>query len=106
MGMKRYHRQSAAVIKSKRWRALRIQALRRDGFACIQCGARGRLEVDHIRPVRDAPDQAYDLNNLQTLCRVCHSRKTRIDIGFDPLQPDRQRWRAILKNMGAKDKRD
>ena len=44
--MKDYHRHSAKVTRSKRWKALRLEALRRDGWRCAQCGARGRLEVE------------------------------------------------------------
>jgi len=76
-----------------------MEALRRDGFACVKCGARGRLEVDHIEPVRDAPERAYDLTNLQALCRACHSAKTKAEVGFGgaPLSPKRQAWRDLLK---------
>lgn len=42
-------------------------AKRRDGFRCVKCGQRIRLEVDHVLPVRDRPDLAFDLSNLQTL---------------------------------------
>ena len=69
----RWKRHSAWVTRSKRWPALRQQALRRDGFACVQCGARGRNEVDHILPVRTHPGLAFVLDNLQTLCGSCHT---------------------------------
>ena len=93
MGLKRYSRK---VQKSSLWPSLRIQALRRDGFRCVECGARGRLEVDHIKPVRDRPDLAYSLDNLQCLCRRCHSRKTRLEVGFKETDPERQKWRDLL----------
>jgi len=96
MGL-RYPRYSRGVTKSKRWKALRQQALRRDGWKCVACKAVGRLEVDHILPVRTHPELAFDLTNLQTLCASCHSRKTRIECGHDPLDPQRQRWRDLLK---------
>lgn len=82
MGLTRYHRYSAAVIRSPRWRALRKAALERDGYRCVTCSARGRLEIDHIRPVRTHPDLAFDLGNLQSLCPSCHARKTRLELGF------------------------
>jgi len=99
MGMKKYHRYSAGVIKSKRWKALRLEALRRDGFKCCWCGARGRLEVDHIHPVRTHPDLAYDLTNLQSLCPTCHGGKTRTEIGLPPPDPERKAWRDLLRGM-------
>ena len=97
-----YHKRSASVIRSRRWRALRLEALRRDGFGCIQCGARGRLEVDHIQPVRTRPDLAYSLENLQTLCPRCHSRKTRIEVGMGKPNPERDKWKKSIDRMMQK----
>jgi len=91
-----YHRFSRAAQKDRRWPALRLAAKRRDGFACVQCGAVGRLEVDHVQPVRTHPDLAFDLDNLQCLCPACHSRKTRLECGHPPLSPERQQWRDLL----------
>jgi 5-methylcytosine-specific restriction endonuclease McrA len=40
------------------------------------------LHVDHIEPVRGADDaRFYDETNHQTLCRRCHSEKTRREQG-------------------------
>lgn len=99
MGMKQYRRYSAKVIRSRRWKALRLVALRRDDFACVQCGTRGPLEVDHIKPVRDRPDLSFELDNLQSLCGSCHSKKTRFEVGHKPLPPERQKWRDLLRDM-------
>lgn len=96
MGMT-YHRHSAAVIRSRQWPALRLAAKRRDGWRCVECGNSGRLEVDHIKPVRSHPELAFELSNLQTLCASCHSRKTRLECGHPPLTPARQKWRDLLK---------
>ncbi|MEM1039396.1 MAG: HNH endonuclease [Pseudomonadota bacterium] len=74
-----------------------MQALDRDGWACVQCGTHIRLEVDHIKPVRDRPDLSFVLSNLQTLCGSCHARKTRIEVGHKPLPLERQRWRDLLR---------
>lgn len=100
MGMICEHRRhSAWIVTSKRWPSLRLLALRRDGFKCRSCGARGRLEVDHIKPVRTHPEAAWDLDNLQSLCVRCHARKTRIEIGLGKIYPDREAWRIALKEM-------
>lgn len=99
MGLKSYNRHSAAIIRTPRWKALRVIAKRRDGWKCVQCGAAGDLEVDHIRPVRTHPDLAYDLGNLQTLCVACHSRKTRIEVGMDVIDPKRQAWRDCVREL-------
>ncbi len=93
----RFRRPSDLVTRSPRWKALRLQALRRDGFQCVQCGARGRLEVDHILPVRERPDLGFALANLQTLCGSCHGMKTRIEMGHKPLSPERLKWRDLLR---------
>ncbi|WLA36178.1 HNH endonuclease [Bradyrhizobium elkanii] len=86
----------------RRWSALRLQAKRRDGFACVQCGAVHRLEVDHIKPARHAPQLAYDLTNLQTLCSRCHREKTAIETGIAPFDPRRLEWRDLLKQKDLK----
>lgn len=96
MGLRDYFRHSAAVIRSPRWKALRLAALRRDKFRCVKCSARGRLEVDHIISVRDAPDRAFDLANLQSLCPKCHGSKTRRELGFPEVSPARAEWRRAV----------
>lgn len=107
MDMTRFERHSRPVTRSRRWQALRFLALRRDGFKCVACGARGRLEVDHIAPVRDAPERAFDLDNLQSLCPACHGAKTRLECGFPPPSPGRIAWRnavtALQKPSNRKD---
>jgi 5-methylcytosine-specific restriction endonuclease McrA len=94
--MPRPIRFSAYVLRDRRWPTLRQATLRRDGFQCRSCGARGRLEVDHVRPVRDAPELAFDLGNLQSLCAGCHARKTRTEVGLPQLDPERARWRKAV----------
>ena len=96
MGVKRY---GSAVYRSPRWKAVRQEAKRRDGWQCVKCEARGRLEVDHIKPVRTHPELAFDLANLQTLCVPCHSRKTRIEIGLGEPNPARDAWRQLVADM-------
>ncbi|MTD99930.1 HNH endonuclease [Paracoccus sp. YIM 132242] len=98
MAMK-WERHSAAVIRSARWKGVRLQAKRRDGWKCVQCSARGRLEVDHIKPVRTHPELSYDLTNLQTLCPSCHSRKTRIEVGMGERNPRREAWGEAVAAM-------
>jgi 5-methylcytosine-specific restriction protein A len=67
-----------------KWKATRLQVLRRDRYYCQECGAlclgkkRGMPspQVDHIEDLKDAPNKAYDMSNLRTLCMSCHSKKT------------------------------
>lgn len=59
---------------SVKWRKLRERQLVENPL-CIECGNVG-LDVDHIIDHKGNIDLFYDLNNLQTLCKACHSRKT------------------------------
>jgi 5-methylcytosine-specific restriction endonuclease McrA len=96
---KEYKRHSARVTRGARWKALRMQALERDGWQCVKCSARQRLECDHILPVRTHPELAYTLSNLQILCACHHAQKTRIEVGHKALTPKRQQWRDLLRDM-------
>jgi 5-methylcytosine-specific restriction endonuclease McrA len=60
-----------------RWRRLRKWKLA-DTTLCEQC-SRVAQEVDHIQPIRDGGDP-YAIDNLQSLCKSCHSKKTVQDI--------------------------
>ncbi|WP_370302489.1 HNH endonuclease [Pseudooceanicola sp.] len=94
-----FKRHGAWVYRDQRWPAYRLMAKRRDSFMCVKCGSRYRLEVDHIEPVRDAPEKAFDMDNLQTLCGRCHGAKTRLEAGHPELSPERQKWRDLLRDM-------
>lgn len=80
-----------------RWPSLRIAAKRRDGFQCVQCGSRHRLEVDHIASVQTRRDLAFDLANLQTLCARCHGAKTRFEMTGRPPNPRIDEWHDLLR---------
>lgn len=98
---KEYARHSKRVTATRRWQVLRHAVLERDGWKCRCCGTRKRLEVDHIQPVRTAPDKAFDPRNLQVLCGTCHTKKTRIECGHKPLDPKRQAWRDAVADLAA-----
>ena len=65
--------------QSDAWKQLRLQALRRDHWACTLCStgvaARGQSRVDHIQSRRARPDLALELSNLRTLCPTCDNRR-------------------------------
>lgn len=63
------------------WNLLRKTAKRRDKHKCVKCGARRKLQVDHIKPIHRGGEE-FNLENLQTLCIVCHKIKTQGDISF------------------------
>lgn len=47
---------------------------------CVACGKALATEADHVLPVRDYPEKAFDLDNGQGLCKSCHSRKTLTEV--------------------------
>lgn len=59
-----------------RWRRLRIYVIASEPL-CRYCKEQGRVtvavDIDHIIPLAKRPDLAFDQNNLQPLCRPCHS---------------------------------
>lgn len=97
--MKDHFRHSKRITSTRRWQALRMAVLERDGWACVQCRATRRLEVDHIQPVRARPDLAFNPRNCQVLCASCHTRKTRLEIGHKPVSEDRQAWRRSVNAL-------
>lgn len=101
---KEHHRYSRQVTRTKRWKVLRIEILERDGFRCRECSAKGRLEVDHIKPVRTHPELSYDPANLQALCPSCHTRKTRLECGHKPRNPKAREWDAAVSDLEANKK--
>ena len=74
-------RRTNRFYNTKAWRETRRDVLERH-LGCEQCARLGLLtpatEVDHIVPLSRGGDP-YALDNLQALCRPCHSRKTRRD---------------------------
>lgn len=73
------------------WKTARRRALIRDGFTCRFCGARA-TEVDHIRELTPANisdvNISLNINNLQSLCHECHTKKTMEDKGVMQLDCD------------------
>jgi 5-methylcytosine-specific restriction protein A len=71
------HREQAHY-QTADWRAKRERILVRDAFVCRACGrvvSGHEANVDHIVPLEDGGSDRDD--NLQTLCRSCHGKKTR-----------------------------
>lgn len=52
---------------------LRWEVFVRDEFKCVHCGSQKFLRADHIIP--ESKGGLATLENLQTLCRNCNSRK-------------------------------
>lgn len=62
----------------RRWEKLRVMILNRDPL-CRACGSAPSAEVDHIVPKAKGGTDHPD--NLQGLCKPCHSRKTATEDG-------------------------
>ena len=88
----------SAFHAQAQWRRLRTDAKRRDGWRCVVCGSRLRLEVDHVEPVERRPELALSLDNLQTLCRAHHIEKTAAETERK-MDPERKRWRAAVNSI-------
>lgn len=70
---KQYHTQQ--------WKLTRTAVLVRDPI-CVECHHAGSEEADHVIPARAYSGDFFDLDNLQGLCRACHSSKTAKEGGF------------------------
>ncbi|MBE2973405.1 HNH endonuclease [Priestia megaterium] len=80
--------QKLRFYKSKEWKYIRLEALKRDNYECQGCKRNGlvytehhdsgkhkRLDVDHIKEIYTHPELALELDNLETLCIKCHNKK-------------------------------
>jgi 5-methylcytosine-specific restriction protein A len=56
---------------SEAWRRVRLEAYARDGYLCVDCGARGQ-HAHHVKPLADFPELGLDLGNVVTVCVPCH----------------------------------
>ena len=90
------NRGSRFALSGKRWQLLRLRVFARDGWRCVRCGRPGRLECDHVKPLRAGGDP-WDRANLQTLCRGCHVEKTAGE-NRRP-DPERDAWRALVREL-------
>ena len=46
--------------------------LERDGNSCRQCGSSENLQAHHVRPLKEAPELRWNVDNGMTLCQSCH----------------------------------
>lgn len=68
-----YGGEKPVYIKRTLSKRTKKQVLERDGGCCQTCGRQDDLCVDHKHPERHGGTD--ELDNLQTLCRSCNSRK-------------------------------
>ncbi len=81
-GMQR--KQADPFYLSKAWRTVRAEALRRDHGMCVRCmerfmngGEKPRLAVivHHKKSRKEYPELELELDNLESLCNICHNRE-------------------------------
>lgn len=87
-------------LQSRYWKRLRKKVLARDK-ACVECGSIHELHVDHKRYPGFGMER---LSDLQTLCRVCHQKKSKYKLHEQrvkiPVQE--QLWRTMRMRNGNK----
>jgi 5-methylcytosine-specific restriction endonuclease McrA len=93
------------IHRDRRWPAVRLAAKRRDNWCCVKCGGRAHLEVAHIISAKARPDLAFDLNNVRTLDRRCHTEETRVERSGQ-IDPARQAWRELVRRMSIPSEKD
>lgn len=77
------------------WHTIRNQILQRDNYTCQHCGSHQNLEVDHIIPAWKLGWDNHNPNNLQTLCKRCHTQKTQHErITYTRQKPRQQATQA------------
>lgn len=76
--------ENASMYKNSRWTNLRLSFLKKNPL-CADCQSRGVItpanEVDHITPHRGDMNLFLSTENLQSLCKPCHSKKTYKELG-------------------------
>lgn len=70
-----------AFYHSVQWQHMRDYVYSRDMGMCQVCGnaVTNRKIVDHIHPLKVAPNEKLDSDNLWTLCYRCHNIKTDLE---------------------------
>jgi len=67
------------IYNNRTWHRLRALQLAEHPL-CAVCESAGTMTpatvVDHIKPHRGNADLFFDMDNLQSLCKQCHDRKT------------------------------
>lgn len=84
------------------YKSWREDILKKDHLCCVKCESKKQLEVDHIKPfieiivennIRSTKEarqckELWSLDNGQTLCRKCHTKKSKkqrqkvVDLSF------------------------
>lgn len=71
------NKEADKFLKGNQWQSLRAEVIRRDKGCCKLCFKRGQvtyksLSVHHIYKRSSYSSEAYNTNNLATVCKGCH----------------------------------
>ena len=77
---------------SQEWTLARSRALNRDGYRCRECGRAGRLEVHHLRSLKDGGNHA--LENLRSYCKTHH-----LEIHRQPQTASEREWNQLIEEL-------
>lgn len=69
---------SYSSIRERHWSFFKTRILLRDNNCCVKCGSEKEVQVDHIIAIMNGGEM-WDEENLQTLCKECHNKKTKQD---------------------------
>ena len=72
-------------LKSPEWRALTKLVKKRDKHRCLRCGHIGHLQVHHAHYTGIYEDFNFQLDQLETICKLCH---TDVHKGILPMSKD------------------
>lgn len=65
--------------KCKEWLDTRAEAISRDNNECQMCKENGKVGpaqcVHHKKHLKKNPGLAFNLDNLVTLCNICHNKE-------------------------------
>ena len=62
------------LYDTRKWRALRKWKLSASPI-CERCRRAPAEDVHHVKPVREFPELALALDNLEALCKRCHAKE-------------------------------
>lgn len=69
-----------------KWEKVATYVRNRDNYLCVQCRKDSPPKltpaniVDHIVPIKVAPEKRLSPSNCQVLCAKCHGKKTEADV--------------------------